>query len=465
MTSQIRPEFVSDCVFFGVVIMLSAADRKTGILPRFLMAALAVGCCHGASCQADALARMNLQALEATHNAVAQFQLDRRPVTLKSEYDDVRTLLHVHSYLSHDSIGTPEEIRQAAIEAGVRVVMFTNHPADDYDYINDGHRGIKDGVLFIPGAEETGLLAFPQRSVERRPEHTPQQKVDEVLSKDGQAYLCHLEERMDWELTGLTGTEIYNIHADFKDEPALLQAMRDPVKLMTVINPAVSRYPQEAFAALQDYPADYLKRWDELNPKYRLTGVSANDAHQNTGVKAVVGEDGTLSVQDATGDELLNLDAKKIPAVQLLIAGKQPGDTAFELQLDPYVRSFRHVSTHLFMKGFDEAAVREALAAGRAYVAFDWMCDPTGFVFQAHSGQKVWPMGSQVPLTDDLVLKAEAPLNGTFRVIRDGQEIHHTRGSGLELSVKELGNYRVEVWLNFPDEPRIWILSNPIYVE
>lgn len=445
--------------------MHSACFRKIGLLTGFFLVTAVFGPHFVGDTRADALARMNLNALEATHQAVQQFQLDRRPVDLKSEYEDVRTLLHVHSYLSHDSVGTPEEIRQAAIEAGVRVVMFTNHPADDYDYINDGHRGLKDGVLFIPGAEETGLLAFPQRSVERPPGATPQQQVDEVRSKDGQAFLCHLEERMDWELTGLTGTEIYNIHADFKDEPALLQAMRNPVQLMTVISPAVKSYPQEAFAALQDYPADYLKRWDELNPMYRLTGVSANDAHQNTGIRAVVGEEGTLSVQDATGDELLSLDSKKVPGVQLLVAGKQAGDVAFELQLDPYVRSFRHVSTHLLMKGFDEAAVREALDAGRAYVAFDWMCDPTGFLLQAVDGEDVTPMGGDVSLSDGLVLKAEAPLSGTFRVIHDGEEIHHSRGHRLELPVKEAGVYRVEVWLNFPEEPRIWILSNPIYIQ
>ncbi len=445
-----------------------AFDRIPGGVLRGL-AALGVftGLLGGELGHADALVRMDLQALEATHNAVQQFQLDRQPVTLQSRYDDVRTLLHVHSLLSHDSIGTPEEIRQAAIEAGVRVVMFSNHPADDYDYITDGHHDLKDGVLFIPGAEEAGLLVFPQRSVERRPEFTAQDKVDVVNAADGQAFLCHLEDddRMQWELQGLTGTEIYNTHADFKDEPALMQALRDPVKLLTVLAPAVNRYPQETFAALQDYPADYLRRWDELNPQYRLTGVSANDAHQNNGIKATVQENGELVVENVLGDELLRLDPKKVPAAQLMTLGRSPGDVVFELQLDPYVRSFRHVSTHLMMEGFDEAAVREALSAGRAYVAFDWMCDPTGFVMQAVTGDQVHPMGSEVSVADNPVLRSEAPLDATFRVLRDGQEVHHTRGRGVEFPMKEPGAYRVEVWLNFPDEPRIWILANPVYVK
>ena len=48
--------------------------------------------------------------------------------------------------------------------------------------------------------------------------------------------------------------------------------------------------------------------------------------------------------------------------------------------------------------------------------------------------------------------------------MRNGREVHHVRSQQLEYSVSEPGVYRVEVWLNFPDEPRIWILTNPIYV-
>ena len=414
---------------------------------------------------ADALERMQMKNLEATHTAVEQFREDRVPVALKSEFLDVRALLHIHSHLSHDSNGTPEEIRQAAIEAGVQVVMFTNHPADDYDYFKDGHHGLKDGVLFIPGAEEKGLLAFPRQSVQRPPDFTPQQKVDAVLETKGQVYLSHLEERMDWELNGLTGTEIYNIHADFKDEPGLVQALRNPLTLLTVVGPAYRKYPQEAFASLQDYPADYLRRWDQLNPKHRLTGVSANDAHQNTGVKAILKEDGQLSVQDATDKELLSLNTADIPLLKPLVFGKKAGDVVFDLQLDPYVRSFRHVSTHLLMRNFDEAGVREALSAGRAYVAFDWMCDPTGFVYRASDGSTVIPMGADATLSPKLKLIAEAPLNGTFRLIRDGSEIHSSRSRRLDFRPDKPGIYRLEVWLNFPDEPRVWILSNPIYVK
>lgn len=62
-----------------------------------------------------------------------------------------------------------------------------------------------------------------------------------IRDADGQIYLSHLQERMDWELEGLTGTEIYNIHSDFKDEPELPQTLRNPLTLITVISPAIQR--------------------------------------------------------------------------------------------------------------------------------------------------------------------------------------------------------------------------------
>src|SRR5690606_21009337 len=135
-----------------------------------------------------------------------------------------------------------------------------------YNYVNDGHRGMRDGVLLIPGAETGGFLAWPTKSIQDQKTDSPQAFADLVRSTDGQIYLSHLEERMDWEIAGLTGTEIYNTHADFKDEPKFIAAMRSPLTLLTLMG-AVKQYPQEVFGALLDYPADYLARYDQLCQK------------------------------------------------------------------------------------------------------------------------------------------------------------------------------------------------------
>ena len=429
---------------------------------------LFLGCCVVTALtvnesRADALARMNPEWLQQTHEAVEQLKSDRQDVSLKSDYTDYRACMHVHSLLSHDSRGTIKEIRESAKRAGVKIIMFTDHPSEKHDYIDDSHRGLDDGVLFIPGAEQTGLQCYPTKSVQKEPAPTPQAKVDQVRATGGQVFLCHLEERMDWELDNLTGSEIYNVHADFKDELSLVKALRSPMGMLRLA-PLISEYPQEMYSALQDYPADYLRRYDELCMKSRLTGVEANNAHHNVGFRAFLDKDGKVQLEGALGDKLAQLDPGKVPLLKPLLLGKKPGDTIFHLDMDPYERSFHHVSTHMMLKELTEPAVRQCLEDGRAYVAFDWMADPTGFVYQATNADKVWEMGSEPPFEPGLDLRAEAPLAGTFHIWRNGKEIATSAGRSLNHKVTESGNYRVEVWLNMPDGPKIWILSNPIYV-
>ncbi len=430
---------------------------------RLLLAVLLLACItRGAA--ADALERMRLEKLQATHDRIEAFKKERRDVSLASGYDDVRTLLHVHSAFSHDSRGTIDEIVAAAKEAGVRIIMFTEHPAGHYDYFTDGHQGSNDGVLLIPGAETQGFLAFPRRSIQAEPRAERQEFADRVRNADdGLVFLCHLEERMDWDIKGLTGNEIYNTHADFKDETKFVAALRSPLGLLTLAT-TVKRYPQEVFGALLDYPADYLKRWDELCQQARHTGISANDSHHNQAYRGRITEDGKIQLEDALGAKLAKLDPNSIPPLKLLVGDKQPGELIFELDLDPYVRSFRHVSTHLLLAEVTPEDVWDALKNGRAYVAFDWLADPTGFVFKAVATEQHWPMGSEVPLCEGLRLRAEAPLAGQFKLIRDGQIVHEVAGSAIDVPLERQGVYRVEVWLTLAAEPRPWILSNPIYV-
>jgi hypothetical protein len=407
--------------------------------------------------------RLRPENLRAVHESIEALKSKRRAVRLSSGYDDVRALLHVHSAFSHDSRGSIEEIVAAAQEAGVRVIMFTEHPASTYDYFLDGHRGVRDGVLLIPGAETGGFLAFPRQSIQDRKSDVPQEFADLVRSTGGQVFLCHLEERMDWQIARLTGTEIYNTHADFKDEVGFASLVRSPLVLFGLAG-KVKQYPQEVVGALLDYPADYLKRYDQLCQQAPHTGVAGNDSHHNQAYRATILDNGKVLLEDALGEKLVRLDPQKFPPLKLLLAGKKPGEVIFELDLDPYVRSFRHVSTHLLLNEVNEAEVREALAAGRAYVAFDWLADPTGFVYRADNGNDCWPIGSQVPFAHGLRLRAEAPLAAHFRLIRNGTIVLDQKATAIDYPVHNPGVYRAEVWLNIANEDRPWILTNPIYV-
>lgn len=411
----------------------------------------------------DATARLSVDNLAATQQAVRQLQAESRPVDLKMPYEDTRAILHSHSLLSHDSRSPIDEILAAARETGVRVIMFTEHPADHYDYFTDGHQGLRDGVLLIPGAETNGFHAYPTRSIQKEKTETPQEFADLVRRDDGLVFLCHLEERMDWNIDGLTGTEIYNTHADLKDEKKLLASMQSPIGLLALL-PACTRYPQEFFAALQDYPIDYLRRYDELCLTRPHTGVAGNDSHHNMGVRAVLQENGKVLVEDRLGEKLAELDPEKILVLRPMIKGKSAGETVVELDLDPYERNFGFVSTHLLLTELSQPAVWEALKAGRAYVAFDWIADPTGFAYVARAGGKDYPMGSEPKFESGMKLLAEAPVPGVFKVVRNGEVVHEARTRKLEYPLDQPGNYRLEVWENIVGELRPWILTNPIYV-
>jgi hypothetical protein len=413
--------------------------------------------------QADALARLQPQRLEAAHQVVLALRSEWRKLDRPGPYQDYRANLHVHSGLSHDSRGTIAEIVTAARAAGTQVLLFTEHPADHYDFYRDGHRGLKEGVLLIPGAESGGFLLFPTHSLRGLETSTPQELADLVRRRDGLVFLCHLEERMDWNIRGLTGSEIYNTHANLKEEKKLQAALRNPGWLWQ--SAALFRkYPQEAFSAILDYPADYLRRWDELCLQAPHTGVAANDAHQNLGVTVRLISKDQVRFEDALGKKVLELDSGKLPLLSALTAGKKPGEVLFRLLLDPYENSLRHVGTHLLMTELSEKAVWDALKAGRAYVAFDWLADATGFDFSAQSGKRRFEMGSRLRWEKGIGLTGVAPLSGRWKVFRNGKGIATSVGRECRFEVADPGNYRVEVWLTVAGEEIVWILSNPIYV-
>jgi hypothetical protein len=322
---------------------------------------------------------------------------------------------------------------------------------------------MKDGVLLIPGAETNGFLVYPMQSLRGLPAGKPQEFCDLVRSRGGLMFLSHLEERMDWDIRGLTGTEIYNTHADFKDEKKLIAALRNPLWMIGAVD-LFRKFPQEAFSALQDYPADYLRRWDQLCEKAPHTGVAANDSHQNVGLIIRLAANDKASFEDPLGKKLFELNVAAIPALQALRKDKKAGDVLFQVQLDPYENSLRHVGTHLLLTKLTQQAVWQALESGRAFVAFDWLADSTGFDFAAFSDRARHEMGNRCAWTRDLTLRAQAPLPVHWRVVRNGKVHAEASGRTLNLSAPEPGNYRVEAWLTVGGEKMIWILSNPVYV-
>ncbi len=413
--------------------------------------------------RADALPRLTIPRLQAVREAIHALQAKRQEIARPGPYQDYRAVIHLHSKFSHDSRGTIEEILAAAKATHTKVLMFTEHPSKAYDPVVNGYRGIKDGVLCIPGLETNGFLAFPTQSFKGTQNLPPQEFADLALRKGSLLFLSHLEERLDWQVKGLTGTEIYNTHAQLLLDKKLQKAVDNPVWMFKSIG-LFQKYPQEAFGALQDYPAMYLKKWDSLCEKHPATGVAANDSHQNTGFVVKLLADDKVRLEDPLGEELMEVNLAKVPKLQPMAAGKKPGDTILALRLDPYPVSMLHTGTHLLMKDLTEKTVRETLEAGRAYVSFDWLADATGFDFAAVSAAGRQEMGSQLPYADGLRMRAQAPLPVHWRLMRNGAVDRESDGPTFESAVKQPGIYRIEAWLEVAGERKIWILSNPIYL-
>src|SRR5262249_21751653 len=106
----------------------------------------------------------------------------------------------------------------------------------------------------------------------------------------------------------------------------------------------------------------------------------------------------------------------------------------------------------------------EALEAGRAFVAFDWLADATGFDFAVRSATRRYEMGSRLAFEKGLTLHAQAPLPVRWKLLRNGKVLSEATGRTLQVQVADRGNYRLEAWLKGAGENMIWILSNPIYL-
>jgi hypothetical protein len=296
-----------------------------------------------------------------------------------------------------------------------------------------------------------------------------------VTEGQGLIFLCHVEERFGHPMDGLSGMEIYNRHADAKDDMgvfvAIVAALTDPEKF-AVMSADLAKYPDEMLATQLDYPDLYLRKWDQELPARRLVGVAANDCHHNqVFIAKMVDADTVLvgTIVDPDKD-MRTFTSQQYAGIAKLTVGHAPGDIVASLDFDPYYRSMRNASTHIFVDELDEESVRAAVHAGHVYVSHDWMCDPTGFYFAARnvddaaSASPRAMMGDDVKLAAGLQLVAEFPADCHIRLIRNGEVVGEADGYEFNHDVKEAGIYRIEGFLRVDGELRSWIYSNPIYV-
>ncbi len=345
--------------------------------------------------------------------------------------------LHMHTPYS-DGRGTHEEIAQAAIQAGIDVVIVTDHNV--WVKGPEGYYGEGDQrLLMLVGEEVHDQARQPQKNhmlifgadKELAPfAKDPQQLIDAAGEANGLTFIAHPRDPaapafgeddlswVDWDVKGYTGIELWNAMSEFK---SLLKGKLPAIYY--AYNPAsVAHGPFD----------EVLQKWDELLAAgQRVVAVGGSDAH------AMIGRLGPLT-----------------------------------RVLFPYEFHFRAVNTHIYTpEPFDGDAARDsrlvidALRQGHAFVGYDLPAATRGFRFTAQGlGAEAWA-GDEISAASGVTLQIKLPIRAECHLLKDGEIIKSWQErEACTYITTEPGVYRVEAFLFFRGKRRGWIYSNPIYV-
>ncbi len=290
---------------------------------------------------------------------------------------DLRGVVHVHTRVSHDSRGSIGEVIDAAHDAGIRWVAFTEHTRRAR---LTPPSGVVEGVTLIPGWEVDvlggSILALGIADSDPLPRE-PRALVRAIHARGGAAFVGHFERSglADPSAFGSAapdGVEIANLHA-------IANQVRVRLALGEIFLPAAW-----ALRVLTRTPTENLARWEQL-----------------PGARAIVG----------------GVDAHaKFRALGPL------GGT-----FDRYRDLFRLLTTHVLARDPSSSAILEALRLGRSYVAFEGLATVERFEFQ-RDGAAVRvraPREARLALVCDGAIASEALAQATrFEVPADAYRCH-----------------------------------------
>jgi len=311
------------------------------------------------------------------------------------------------------------------------------------------------------GAMPVGLEAHAAPLAERQDTYgrTDAATLDRFAALGAVRLVAHTE---DWTVDQLAqmhldGFEMFNLHRN-----AVLNAGIGAELLLNHVDTKqfdALPHPDLFLAAFNLEDPVYLSTWGSVLARgVRRVTTFGSDCHQNT-----------------------------FP--QLLQDGER---------IDSYRRMMSAFSNHLLVRAgadgrWDDAALKEALKAGRNYGVFEFLGYAEGFDFHADAGGAVRELGDTVALSDGVVLKATMPrvqrleasgeqprLTLLLLRAREGgwDEVARTTGPALSFQATERGAYRVEVRMTprhllrwsgtrkgFFAAERPWVMSSALYVQ
>ena len=341
---------------------------------------------------------------------------------------------HQHTTAS-DGTASHEEVIQAGIEAGLDVMMFTDHNI----YLPDKEGWYQD-TLVLMGIEvnDTNIkeeinhyLCFGVDHDLNEYAAEPQRLIDAVNEMGGIGFIAHPFERpaphvnepaipwLDWSVDGYVGIEIWNYMSEWKsyltNHFTTVRAAFFPDVVMT------SPFPET------------LSHWDKLmSSGHKVVAIGNSDAH------CFIRHIGSLT-----------------------------------LHLFPYKDLFQAIRNHLLMNeplsqdvSMAKQQILQTLKSGHCFVAYDHIESTRGFYFIAKTKQETFVQGDEFSLPYDgmIELIVQTPHRAEIRLLKDGELRAKVRGCKLTYAVSSPGVYRVECYRIFKTKWRGWIYSNPIYI-
>jgi hypothetical protein len=347
------------------------------------------------------------------------------------------TNLHMHTIYS-DGSETHAGVAEAALEAGLDVIIFTDHNVlvqGLEGYLQKGERR----VLMLIGEEVHDPVRDPQKNhllvigvVKEMAKFAPrpQNLIDQVQKAGGLSFIAHPYDPelkafgeddiswVDWDVRGFTGIELWNGLSELK---TVVKGKLDGI--------FYALFPR--YLAQGPLPAT-LKKWDELMLKgQRVVAVGGADAH------ALHKHLGPLR------------------------------RTIF-----PYSYHFHSINTHLLVKNDltgdiseDREMVYDALRKGHAFIGYDLPHPTRGFRFTAQGRESTVSMGDEIRLGNGVTLQIRLPAMAECRLVCNGEVVRNWRDQQIcAHTATKPGVYRVECYVEYLGRRRGWIFSNPIYV-
>ncbi len=401
----------------------------------------------------------NLLTYPRLEKEIAEFNQLRKETPKTTDLNTYRGVMHVHSYLSHDSEGNLNDLIPAAKNNGIDFIFLTDHPRYQLDSFPRGYQGNYDGVLIEPGSEKHGYVCWPLDTMVIDLKTNPDTIAKNVVQQGGIVFFSHTEEPRNWANTWYQGMEMYNFHTDTKDEKLL------PSILNFLVNG--KSYRIWALREMFDEQTAILARWDSLNTYRHHVGFSAVDTHENQNFRARYTSGGQV--------EWVGPNAKIIDTSDVTIFNKwlfhEPDVNGwiFRLMIDTYNEGFNYITNYVFADTLSVPSLAENIKKGHLFSAFKSLGDAKGFnYFSKNTYGKINAItGDSISISAIKSLNAVTPLPGQFRLIYNGKQVNISGIDGYNYAWQgpfKKGAYRIEVHIPLHGKYVPWIYSNPIYV-